>query len=74
MGHDSNLLKVNSGRIACNKNWAKNLLSHLGYVKRRTSAKMKVLPRDFEAYMSQFVFDVQSIIELEKIPGDAVIN
>ena len=35
---------------------------------------MKVLPQDFEAYKSQFVFDVQSIIELEEIPGELVIN
>ena len=70
MGHDSNLLKVNGGHIACNKNWAKSPLSHLGYVKRRASTKMKVFSQDFEAYKSQFVFDVQSIIELEEIPGD----
>ena len=74
MGHDSNLLKANGGHIACNKNWAKSVLSRLGYVKRRASTKMKVLPQDFEAYKSQFVFDIQSIIELEEIPGDLVIN
>lgn len=35
---------------------------------------MKVLPSDFEAYKSQFVFDVQSIVELEEIPRDLIIN
>lgn len=72
--HDSNLLKVNGGHIACNKNWAKSLLSSLGYVKRRASTKMKVLPPDFEACKSQFVLDVQSIIELEEILRDLIIN
>ena len=31
--HDCNLLKVNGGHIACNKNWAKSLLSRLGYLR-----------------------------------------
>ena len=72
--HDSNLLRVNGGHIACGKSWAKSLLSRLGYVKRRASTKMKVLPSDFEACKSQFLFDVKCVIELEEIPKDLVIN
>ncbi len=72
--NDSNLLKINGGHIVCNKNWAKSFLSRLGYVKRRASTKMKVTPLDFEAFKSQFVFDVKCIIELEEIPPDLVIN
>ena len=64
--HDSNMLKVNGGHIACSKSWAKSLLSCLGYVKRRASTKMKALPSDFEACKSQFLFDVKCVIELHR--------
>ena len=72
--HDSNLLKVNGDHITCSKSWAKSLLSRLGYVKRRASTKMKVLPSDFEACKIQCLFDVKCIIDLEEIPKDLVIN
>ena len=59
--YGSNLLKANGGHIYYKKNWAKSMLSWLGYVKRRVSATMKVMPKTFEACKSQFVFYVQSI-------------
>ena len=48
-------------------------MSRLGYVKRRASTKISVAT-NFEACKSQFVFDVQCIIELGEIPRDLVIS
>lgn len=65
---------TNGGDILLTKNWAKGLLHRLGYVKRRVSSKAKVSVPEFEANKAQFVFDVKSIIEMEEIPKELVIN
>ena len=72
--YDSNLLQENGGHITCSKEWARNLLRRLGYVKRWASTKMKVTPDDFDALKSQSLFDVKCIIELEEIPKALVVN
>ena len=56
------------------KNWAKSLLRCLGYVKRRASSKANISISEFEAHKDQFAFDVKSIIEIEEIPKELVIN
>ena len=72
--YDSNLLKENGGHIVCSKSWAKSFLHRLGYVKRRASTKAKVTAADFDAHKAQFVFDIQTIVEMEEIPSDLIIN
>ncbi len=72
--HDSNMLVCNGGHISLTKNWAKSLLQRMGYVKRQASSKAKVTVSDFEAYKSQFVYDINTIIEMEEIPTKLVIN
>ncbi len=69
--HDSNMLVCNGGHISLTKNC---LLQRMGYVKRRASSKAKVTVSDFEAYKSQFVYDINTIIEMEEIPTELVIN
>ena len=46
----------------------------MGFVKRRASTKAKVNPSDFESYKQQFVFDIQTVMEMEEIPRQLVIN
>ena len=72
--HDSNLLQCNGGHIDVNKHWAKNFLTRLGYVKRRANTKSKVDVESFESYKAQFLFDIQTITEMEEIPKDLIIN
>ena len=50
---DSNLLKRNGGHISLSKYWA----------------KAKVSMSDFEAYKAQFVFDIQTIVEMGNSKG-----
>ena len=72
--YDCNLLKCNGGHIECGKNWAKNFLHHLGYVKKRASTKCKVSVADFDMCKAQFLFHIQTIFEMEEIPHQLVIN
>lgn len=46
----------------------------MGYVKRRANTKSKVSVSEFNACEEQFVFDLQTIVELEEIPPDLIIN
>ena len=72
--HDSNLLESNGGHIKCTKHWAKHFLNRLGYVKRKATTKASISSVDFTAQKEQFLFDIQTIIEMEDIPNELVIN
>ena len=72
--HDSNLLSTHGSHIDINKHWGKNFLVRLGYVKRRANTKSKVTDENFELMKSQFLFDIRTIVEMEDIPEDLVIN
>ena len=71
---DSNKLMCNGGHLCITKSWAKSLLNRLGYVKRRGSSKAKVTVTEFDAYKSQFVYDIETIMEMEEIPKELIIN
>ena len=72
--HDVNLLAKQGGPIAITKHWARSLLLRMHYVKRRGNAKAKVNPLDFEELKALFAFDIKSIVQIDKIPDDLVIN
>lgn len=72
--HDSNLLECNGGHIKCTKHWAQHFLNWLGYVKQKATTKATIPSDDFEAQKVQFLFDIQTIIEMEDIPNDLVVN
>jgi hypothetical protein len=72
--HDSNLLQENGGHISLTKFWAKNLMKRMGLVKRKASTTAKVSAKDFAKLKNQFTFDVSSVIEMEEIPPELVVN
>ena len=45
-----------------------------GVCETKASTKAKVNPDNFESYKRQFVFDVQTVIEMEEVPREVVIN
>ena len=67
--YDSNLLSENGGHLSLTKDWAKYLLKRMNFVKRRSSSTAKVSVDNFGQLKSQFIFDIQSIVEMEEIPG-----
>ena len=72
--HDSNLLQSNGGHIVFTKFWAQSLLLRMGFVKRRATTKAKVSVTNFDKIKAQFLFDIKTIMEMEDIPKDLVIN
>ena len=56
------------------KDWTKNMLNRIGFVKRRASTKAMVSIEDFEEKKEQFLLDIKAVVTLEDIPLDLVIN
>ena len=71
---DSNMLAVNGGHILITKDWAKNMLHRMGFVKCRASTKAKVSVKDFEEMKEQLLLDIKATITLKDIPLDLIIN
>ena len=72
--HDSNLLESNGGHIKCTKHWAKHFSNRLGHVKRKATTKASISIIDFAVQKKQYLFDIQTIIEMEDTPNELVIK
>ena len=71
---DRNLLSENGGPIDITVNWAKSLLYRMGFVKRRGSTVMKMTIAKFETIKEQFLFDIQTVVEMENVPMELMFN
>ena len=71
---DANMLAHNGGHIVITKTWAKSLMQHMGFVKRRATTKSKVSIEDFQEKKDQFLIDVKTIVTLEEVPLELIIN
>jgi len=74
MNKDASLLSSNGGGICLTKDWAKNLMKRMGMVKRRVSTKAKVDVEEFETLKDQFLLSIKTIVTLDEIPLDLIIN
>ena len=72
--HDSNLLQANGGQIAITKPWAQSLLLRMGHIKCKATTKAKVPVSKFDELKDQFLFDIKSMVQMEDIPNDLIIN
>jgi hypothetical protein len=71
---DANMLAHNGGHIAITKTWAKSLMQRMGFVKRRATTRSKVSIEDFQERKDQFLIDVKTIVTLEEVPLELIIN
>lgn len=74
VSHDANLLAENGGHIDITKSWATRFLERLNMVKRKGTTAAKILPTDFEKVKKQYLSDICSMVIMEDIPEDLVIN
>ena len=72
--HDKSSLHEFGGPITLNKDWAVGVLRRMQFMKRRANSKSKVLPTDFEEIKQQFLLDIKSLVVLEDIPKELLIN
>ena len=74
LSHNKSMLEDYGGSIRLNREWARSILRRTGFTKRRGSSKSKVLPLAFAEIKDQFSLDVMSIVKMEEIPADLIIN
>ena len=60
--------------IKLNTEWGKSILRRMGFTKHRANSKPKILPANFEEIKSHFLSDIQSVVVMEDIPSQLVIN
>ena len=65
---DNTLLQSDGGHLNLTRVWAKGLFRRMGYVKRMATTKASKTEADFESCKEQFLFDIESIIEIASIP------
>lgn len=74
VSHDANLLAEIGGHIDTSKSWATRFLERLNMVKRKGTTAVKILPTTFEKVKKQFLSDICSMVVMEDIPEDLIIN
>lgn len=71
---DSNLLLINGGYVSFSKQWARHMLHRMGYTKRRANSKVKVPAEQVLLLKAQFLFDIKSVVVMEDVPKELIIN
>ena len=56
------------------KDWAKYLMTRMGLVKRRASTAAKTSIENFEEVRKLFIHEVKTVVDLEEIPPDLIMN
>ena len=74
VSHDANLLAENGGHIDISKSWATRFLERLNMVKGKGMTAVKILPTDFGKVKKHFLSDICSMVIMEDIPEELIIN
>lgn len=62
------------GEVKLTKEWGRSILRRMCFAKRRANSKTKMLPNNFAEIRDNYLIDVQSVVEMEDIPSDLVMN
>jgi len=74
MNEDANLLSCNDGGINLTTDWAKSLMTRMGFVKRKACSKAKVDVSQFQKLKDEFLLEIKNIVSMDEIPAELVIN
>ena len=75
MAMNKSLLVEFGGHITLSRHWAYHLLNRMNFVRRKaTTSKSKYKPADFAEVKQRFLSDVVSIVTMEEIPPELVLN
>ena len=72
--HNKALLDEFDGEVKLTKEWGRSILRRMCFTKRRANSKTKMLIENFAEMRDNYLIDIQSVIEMEDIPSDLVIN
>ena len=74
LAKDASLLAQNRGELDLSKEWAQRMMRRMGFVKRKASTGVKVAPEVFKELQKQYLSDIRSVVVMEDIPPDLIIN
>ena len=75
LAYDKAKLVEFGGHVSLSKQWAHSLLHRMNFVQRkRTTSKGKFTVENFAQVKEQFLRDVVTIVEMEDIPGELILN
>ena len=74
MTHNHSLLTDHGGHLNPDKPWAKSLLQHMGFVKRRASTSARLPVEDFDAVKKCFLDRIVEAVQLHSISKALIIN
>ena len=72
--HNRSALKEFGGTVQLSKGWAKQVIHRMGFTKRRANSKAKVTPANFEEIKKTYIIEIKSVVAIEEIPPQLVIN
>ena len=72
--HNKALLDEFGGEVKLTKEWGRSILRRMCFTKHRENSKTKMLLENFAEIRDNYLIDIQSVIEMENIPSDLVIN
>jgi len=61
-------------KLNLTQGWAKQVLRRMGFTKRRANSKAKITPQNFEEIKRLFLIEIKSVVVMEEIPPELVIN
>ena len=67
-------LLVGDGKVELTKDWAKYLLSQMGFNKRKATTKAKVDVKEFEEIKKLFLLDAKNAVQMDEICEDMIVN
>ena len=74
LAKDTSLLAENRGEIDLSKEWAQRMMRRMVHVKRKASTGVKVDPEVFKELQGRYLSDIRSVVKMEDIPPDLIIN
>ena len=72
--HEKSRLHKFGGPITLSKDWAIGVLRRMQFTNRRANSKSKVLPSNFDDIEEHFLLDIRSVVVMEDIPKQLLIN
>ena len=67
-------LQKQGGDLNISKDWAKSLMTRMGFVKRKASNAGKILVSQFQELKEQYLPDIAAEVIMNDIPHDLIIN
>ena len=71
---DRTRLVEHGGHVKLSNTWAKSLLHHMNFTKRRGTTKGKIAVTNFSELKASFLEEIVDVVTMENIPSQLIMN